>query len=101
MQLSTQRKIKGINFSEVIENNRKFKDLILLCFNSQSENKYPIEFISAIALHEKRIVKNDGEYYIKDYMYKGTLTQFEFLSNKYFLEAIKLTDRPKISNFKF
>ena len=44
------RKIKGNNFSDQIENGRKFKELIQKVYDNQSgEHKYPLEFINAIA----------------------------------------------------
>jgi hypothetical protein len=94
-------KIAGVNFATQIENARKFKELISKAYESQnSEDKYPEEFIKETA-HTGNIVKNDGSIYLKNYSYNGTITKFDFLDNKYFLEALKYLDRPSIRNFKF
>ena len=96
------RGLKGKNFSEKIENNQKFKKLINITFNSQSSaHKYPEEFIKAIALIDKAIVKNEGSLYVKGYTYSGTLTHFEFMDLPSFKEALEFVDRPKPQNFKF
>lgn len=93
------RKIKGYNFSEQIENGRKFKELIQRVYDSQVDYKYPMEFISAIARGKNPIVKSDGKLYVKGYMYKGTLSHFEFLEDPNFIAALQYVDRPAIRKF--
>jgi antirestriction protein len=94
-------KLKGNNFGQQIESGQKFKSLISKVFeNQRGENKYPENFIKEIA-YTGKIVKSDGSNYLKDYTYKGTLTKFEFLDDKDFLEALKYLDRPSIKSFKF
>jgi hypothetical protein len=94
-------KLKGVNFGQQIENGKNFKALISKVFENQSgENKYPQNLIQEIA-YTGKIVKNDGSNYLKDYSYKGTLTKFEFLDDKDFIEALKYVDRPAIKTFKF
>jgi len=93
-------KLKGNNFGDQIENGRKFKVLIEKAFNNQSgETRYPLNFISETAFTGK-IVKNDGKNYLKDYSYKGTLSKFDFLDDKDFIEALKYVDRPAIRKFE-
>ena len=93
--------LAGKNFSDQIENGRKFKELINMAYESQTpEHEYPENFIKEIAF-TGNIVKSHGGYYVKDYMYKGTMTEFDFLSNEYFLEALKYLNRPTIKNFKY
>jgi hypothetical protein len=94
-------KMAGRNFGEEIENSRKFRDALVKVYENQSgENTYPENFIREIALTGK-IVKSDGSYYLKDYSYKGTITKFEFLDDKNFLNLLKYTNRPTIKSFKF
>lgn len=94
-------KLAGNNFGQQIEHGQKFKELISKVYENQSgEHKYPENFIRETA-YTGKIVKNDGSYYLKDYMYRGTLTKFEFLDDKDFQEALKHTNRPAIRNFKF
>lgn len=94
-------KLKGTNFGQQIESGQKFKALILKAFENQSgEQKYPENFIKEIA-YTGKIVKNEGSNFLKDYSYKGTLTKFEFLDDKDFVEALKYLDRPLIKSFKF
>ncbi len=100
MQLSEQRKIKGNNFAQQIENSQKFKQLIQECFESQKEEKSPLNFIRETALTPLQIVKIDGNNCLKNYMYKGTLSHFEFMNNPKFIQALEYVDRPKIKNFK-
>jgi len=93
-------KLKGNNFGDQIENGRKFKVLIERAFNNQSgETRYPLNFISETAFIGK-IVKHDGKNYLKDYSYKGTLSKFDFLDDKDFIEALKYVDRPAIRKFE-
>jgi hypothetical protein len=93
-------KLKGNNFGDQIENGRKFKVLIEKAFNNQSgETRYPLNFISETAFTGK-IVKHDGKNYLKDYSYKGTLSKFDFLDDKDFIEALKYVDRPAIRKFE-
>jgi hypothetical protein len=94
-------KLKGSNFGQQIESGQKFKALISKAFENQSgEQKYPENFIKEIA-YTGKIVKNEGSNFLKDYSYKGTLTKFEFLDDKDFVEALKYLDRPLIKSFKF
>lgn len=94
-------KLKGNNFGQQIENGAKFKALISKAFENQSgEHKHLENFIKEIA-YTGKIVKNEGSNYLKDYSYKGTLTKFEFLDDKDFVEALKYVDRPSIKTFKF
>lgn len=94
-------KLKGNNFGQQIESGQKFKSLISKTFENQSgENIYPENFIKEIA-YTGKIVKSDGSNYLKDYSYKGTLTKFQFLDNKDFLESLKYLDRPSIKSLKF
>jgi len=94
-------KLKGNNFGEQIESGQKFKALISKVHENQSgDHKHPENFIKEIA-YTGKIVKNDGSNYLKDYSYKGTLTKFEFLDDKDFIEALKYVDRPSIKSFKF
>lgn len=94
-------KLKGNNFGQQIESGQKFKALIQKVFENQSgEHKYPENFIKETA-YTGKIVKNEGSNYLKDYTYKGTLTKFEFLDDKDFVEALKYLDRPSIKSFKF
>lgn len=94
-------KLKGNNFGQQIESGQKFKALIQKVFENQSgEHKYPENFIKETA-YTGKIVKNEGSNYLKDYSYKGTLTKFEFLDDKDFVEALKYLDRPSIKSFKF
>jgi hypothetical protein len=94
-------KVAGRNFGEEIENSRKFRDALVKVYENQSgEHTYPENFIREIALTGK-IVKNDGSYYLKDYSYKGTITKFEFLDDKNFLNLLKYTNRPTIKSIKF
>jgi hypothetical protein len=94
-------KLKGSNFGQQIESGQKFKALISKAFENQSgEQKYPENFIKEIA-YTGKIVKNEGSNFLKDYSYKGTLTKFEFLDDKDFVEALKYLDRPSIKSFKF
>lgn len=93
-------KLKGSNFGQQIENGQKFKALISKVHANQTgENKYPENFIKEIA-YTGKIVKSDGSNYLKDYAYKGTLTKFEFLDDKDFIEALKYVDRPAIRKFE-
>ena len=92
-------KLKGNNFGDQIENGRKFKVLIEKAFNNQSGETYPLNFISETAFIGK-IVKHDGKNYLKDYSYKGTLSKFDFLDDKDFIEALKYVDRPAIRKFE-
>jgi hypothetical protein len=93
-------KLKGNNFADQIENGRKFKVLIEKVFNNQSgENRYPLNFISETAFIGK-IVKRDGKNWLKDYSYNGTLSKYEFLDDKDFIEALKYVDRPAIRKFE-
>lgn len=88
--------IKGNNFSDKIENGKKFKDLIIKVFQNQSgEQTYPQNFIQETALTGK-IVKHDGSNYLKDYTMRGTISKFAFLDDKDFIEALKYVDRPAI-----
>lgn len=88
--------IKGNNFSDKIENGKKFKDLIIKVFQNQSgEQTYPQNFIQETAFTGK-IVKHDGSNYLKDYSYRGTITKFSFLDDKDFIQALKYVDRPAI-----
>jgi hypothetical protein len=94
-------KLKGSNFGQQVENGQKFKALISKVHANQSgENKYPENFIKETA-YTGKIVKSDGSNYLKDYSYKGTLTKFEFLDDKDFIEALKYVDRPAIRTIKF
>lgn len=93
-------KLKGSNFGQQIENGQKFKALISKVHANQTgENKYPENLIKEIA-YTGKIVKSDGSNYLKDYAYKGTLTKFEFLDDKDFIEALKYVDRPAIRKFE-
>ena len=101
MTLQNQRKIKGNNFSEQIENGQKFKKFIEACFNSQDkENIYPMNLIREIAFTPLQLVSADGKTYVKNYSYKGTFTHFEFLNNPNFSAALEYVDRPKIKKVK-
>lgn len=93
------RTIKGNNFSDKIENGRKFKELIQRVFDAQGKEGYPLEFIKATALSPHAIVKDEGKNYLKGYSGKGTLTHFEFMNNPDFVAALEYVDRPKIRKF--
>lgn len=96
------RKIKGNNFSEQIENGQKFKAIIQKVYDEQKgDHKYPLEFIKATAMTKLPIVKSDGKNYIKGYMYKGTITNFQFLDDANFEKALEFIDRPPIKTFKY
>ena len=92
------RKIKGINFSNQIENGRIFKQLIQSVYDNQSGEIYPLEFINAIARGQNPIVKHDGKNYVKGY--KGTISHFKFLDDPNFIRALEYVDRPKIRKFE-
>jgi hypothetical protein len=94
------RKIKGKNFSDQIENSRKFKELIKKVYDNQSEEKHPIEFITAIAKAKEPIVKHEGKNYIKGYSHKGTISHFDFLDDPNFVKALEYVDRPAIRKFE-
>ena len=93
------RKIKGVNFSAQIENSRKFKELIQRVYDNQSGERYPLEFITAIARGKNSIVKHDGKNYVKGYSHKGTISHFEFLNDPTFVRALEYVDRPSIRKF--
>ena len=86
-------KFKGNNFGQKIENARKFKDIVSKIQNEQ------YNFIKNIAMNET-IVKWKGEFYLKDYSYKGTLTKYDFLNDPLFINALQYIDRPKIRTIK-
>ena len=93
------RTIKGNNFSDKIENGRKFKELIQRVFDAQGKEGYPLEFIKATARSPHAIVKDEGKKYWKGYPRKGTVTHFEFMNNPNFISALEYVDRPKIRKF--
>ncbi len=91
------RKIKGGNLEAQIENRREFTKLIKKVVEGQPKSDiYPEEFIRQTALTKHSIVKHDGKNYVKGYSRMGSMTDFPFLNNPNFVEALKYVDRPVI-----
>jgi len=97
-----RRKIRAMNFSEKIENSRKFKELIQKAFNAQKEDDaYPFEFIESTALGKAPIVLYNGKNWVSGQGSKGAITHFPFLNDDNFIEALKYIERPKITRKRF
>ena len=93
------RNFKGYATSSKIENSRIFRQLIESVYNNQSGEKYPIQYIIAVARGKNSIVKlKDGKNYVKSP--KGVFDNYEFLDDPNFIRALEYVDRPKIRKFE-